>query len=149
MSALDQRGLDDAERLGARVEVAQPRRNHLDQREILAERAGLRDLLLVDAAVLLPLGTQEHLGVAFGLHRHLVGHPTTSATRWLPPMLTTLRAAALVSKSTSPWSVTARSTSAASGCPSASTVATTPNLAARTKSTNWARVMGSLDTPRV
>src|SRR5665811_2573909 len=55
MSALDQRGLDDAERLGARVVVAQPRRKHLDQREVLAERAGLRDLLLVDAAVLLPV----------------------------------------------------------------------------------------------
>src|ERR1035437_2778949 len=72
MSALDQRGLDDAERLGALVVVAQPRRNHLDQREVLAERAGLRDLLLVYAAVLLPLGTPEHLGVALGLHRHPV-----------------------------------------------------------------------------
>lgn len=39
--------------------------------------------------------------------------------------------------------VPARSTSAASGCPSASTVATTPNLAARTNTTNLARVMGS------
>src|SRR5664280_178931 len=73
MNALDQRGLDDAERLGACVVVAQPRWNHLDQREVLAERAGLRDLLLVDAAVLLPLGTPEHLGVALGLHRHPVG----------------------------------------------------------------------------
>src|SRR6186713_2775354 len=103
MSALDQRGFDDAERLGARVEVAQPRRNHLDQREVLAERAGLRDLLLVDAAVLLPFCTREHLGVALACTDTLSAHPTTSATRWLPPMLTTLRAAALVSKSTSPW----------------------------------------------
>ena len=51
---------------------SEPRRNHLDQREVLAECAGLRELLLVDTAVLLPLGTQDSSFVVLAANKGFV-----------------------------------------------------------------------------